>query len=217
VQKNVIINNSAFFSTIFNKSATWKETAERLVRLPEVDPQTFRIYFDWLHNGDVDLACFASRPMYCVKWHDRKASRKAIRELIHAYALGYVLQDMGFRNAVVDEMWDLMECTRMYPRAADLDLLCSVVPPQTKMMMLMVDAFAARGRPVDFRTDIDCWPRELLTGLVEAALEDRGKDTYHVRWPGSKWIGHYHEHLNEGGWREHISGPRSASDGWAGG
>jgi hypothetical protein len=51
VHENFICAKSKFFQAACRKE--WSEGAQKLIRLPEVEPGVFRSYLNWVYTGDL--------------------------------------------------------------------------------------------------------------------------------------------------------------------
>ncbi|KAF2170690.1 hypothetical protein M409DRAFT_19505 [Zasmidium cellare ATCC 36951] len=86
VHETPLRENSAFFEAALGRD--WKETADRVVKLPEEAPYQFHVYVHWLYRG-------LYRGM-------KDGSQFSPRDLARLYTLGSRLQDHDFQDAVVD-------------------------------------------------------------------------------------------------------------------
>lgn len=87
IHQEVICSNSKFFSNAMN--GKWKESENRIIRLPANQPATFNLYAQWLYTRRIPPG-------------DSKTPGNEFRKLVDAYVLGDQFQDTGFKNAVVD-------------------------------------------------------------------------------------------------------------------
>jgi hypothetical protein len=93
VHKDIICAKSKFFKTAFmNTNGNWRETEEKLMPLPDVDPELFRTYVNWLYTGKI---CWSPTPTATAQDHSN---------LIEAYILGDFLDDTEFRKLVMQFM-----------------------------------------------------------------------------------------------------------------
>jgi hypothetical protein len=92
VYQQIISLESKFFNAACRKE--WKEGAEKLVRLPEVEPGMFRSYLNWVYTGD--LAVDVS-----VADAEETANELKFRGFIELYVLGDTLDDLRLRNSAM--------------------------------------------------------------------------------------------------------------------
>lgn len=86
VHEAMIRSSSPFFEKAL--AGPWKEASQRLVKLPEDEPQTFALYINWLYSGKIPAHSQAPE----IDYHN----------LINAYILAERLLDTEFHNAVTD-------------------------------------------------------------------------------------------------------------------
>jgi hypothetical protein len=92
VHQQIISLKSKFFTAACRK--VWTEGAEKLVRLPEVEPRLFRSYLNWVYTGD--LAVDVS-----VADAEETASELKYRGFVKLYVLGDTLDDLALRNSAM--------------------------------------------------------------------------------------------------------------------
>ena len=101
VHEPLLRASSQFFDAALNKQ--WQEGQTRVVDLPESDPETFKIYANWLYSGTLLVDDELAVP----------AAEKDIWDLmVKAYILGDRLCDKDFKDAVTDGA--AQECLREY-------------------------------------------------------------------------------------------------------
>lgn len=122
--KNIVCDSSDFFRAAVNGG--WKESKEQIVRLPEVDPDVFEIYAARLLTGKVDVLSTlrnnGTAGLVDYKDFPEVEQAKLDNALIRSFALGDVLQDVTFRNSIIDEFLIVTEAT--IPSLADSTSSC---------------------------------------------------------------------------------------------
>ncbi|KAE9979957.1 hypothetical protein EG328_000602 [Venturia inaequalis] len=98
VHETIIRAESPFFEAALSKE--WKESEERVVRLPEQYPEAFDIYMRWIYSGKLILEGRGLGP--------GDGYSKLAYVLSTAYVLGDVLQDSDFKDAVTDGLFETM-------------------------------------------------------------------------------------------------------------
>ncbi|TID18390.1 hypothetical protein E6O75_ATG06466 [Venturia nashicola] len=88
VHEHILRAHSAFFEAAL--SHDWKESHQRIVKLPEGSPHTFDIYVHWIYSHKLEFTV--------------KNLVTGIQDLIDAYILGDVLLDGDFRDRVIDDI-----------------------------------------------------------------------------------------------------------------
>jgi hypothetical protein len=95
VHENLIRLSSRFFDAALIHD--WKESQERIVRLPDCNVRAFRIYVQWLYTSQLHT-----------KTHFSHASATEDQwewaNLVKAYLLGDYLQDIDFKDTIMDAM-----------------------------------------------------------------------------------------------------------------
>jgi hypothetical protein len=88
----------------------WKEVKERIIPLPEDDPEVFAVYQQWLYHGRI-----------CTSTTDFEPGTMDEYELLgHAYILGDKFVDVGFKDCVTDAILEkLLKQTHFSLRLTD--------------------------------------------------------------------------------------------------
>ena len=191
VSQKIICESSKFF-----KAATtgpWKESSEKIVRLPEADAHIFGIYIGWLHTAILDLSKTPDDlplPQYSEDVPDGIVGN--IRTIIvDSYILGDMSQDSEFCNDVVDDFIRLTEEMNSLPDVGALAAIWTKLPQQSTMRKLLVDYFSADIKISTFLEDAHMYPTEFILEIAKAGIRDGdvGKD---ARKPSSRGEGFYH-------------------------
>ncbi|TLD27970.1 hypothetical protein E2P81_ATG06316 [Venturia nashicola] len=88
VHEHILRAHSAFFEAALSRD--WKESHQRIVKLPEGSPHAFDIYVHWIYSHKLEFTA--------------KDGASGISKLIDAYILGDVLLDGDFRDRVIDDI-----------------------------------------------------------------------------------------------------------------
>ncbi|KAF2799664.1 hypothetical protein K505DRAFT_230491, partial [Melanomma pulvis-pyrius CBS 109.77] len=206
VHETLLRTNSAFFEKALGSN--WKESNEKDVKLPEVDPEDFNAYLRWLYTGR----------LYLIKHddddddHDDDGDDTIGEEFklrgewgrwAEYYKLGDFVQDSGFQDALVDALIERVLEKYHYPiflppivykhstsgsihRKLLVDLVVCVWDHEHFSML----SEPAYGNPVEYLGDIlrDLGPK-LKEGLEYQTLEE---------FLDGKSSCHYHEHRRLG-------------------
>ncbi|EME43806.1 hypothetical protein DOTSEDRAFT_117400, partial [Dothistroma septosporum NZE10] len=126
VNKDLICKASPFFSAA--RKEEWCEGRTRKVELEDQKPDSFNVYMNWLYSHKVVLGRFNDQtPEY---------------DLIDAYALGDMLLDVDFKDAVLDAMaanWLTTQNDLFYiPSAHQRAYLYGQTPAGSKLRQLLV-------------------------------------------------------------------------------
>ncbi|MBE7180596.1 MAG: hypothetical protein INR71_05180 [Terriglobus roseus] len=167
------------------------------VPLPDVKVTAFNVYLSWLYGGALALtvpqdAALIAAEGPCTEWHT----------LLDAYFLGNYLQDIVFKNAIVDKLVELMD--RGLPFHPQLAFCaCEQLPPASPVRRLCVEFcawsvgapdMAASLRAAETGPDTQDFWKEVLLVVIEA-----GPDIYtpHGVRPWAMDRCRYHEHSEE--------------------
>lgn len=97
VHKDSICEKSKFLSAAVS-SGRWREGKKKLVRLPDIRSDKFRLYVHWVYTGEVVPE---------VKWNVPEADAdQALSAYIAAYILGDVLDDHRLGECAIETMID---------------------------------------------------------------------------------------------------------------
>ena len=115
VHENLIRLSSPFFEAALSRD--WKESQEKIVKLPGCNAHAFRIYVQWLYTGQLHTKLqFNHTSPNDGQWE--------WANLVKAYLLGDYLQDIDFKDTIMDAMIDWAnEATRE----------CSDAPPHSSV------------------------------------------------------------------------------------
>lgn len=193
--KNIACDSSEFFRAAVN--GCWKESKEKVVRLPEIEPHVFEVYVGWLNTGEVDVLSTLrdDGTTEVVHYEDvpQDEASDLDRALIKAFALGDMLQDATFRDSVIDEFITCTEATCMVPEPASVGILCEVVNTGSTMMRLCVDYIGVDLKEKIFNEDVDKYPAMFLLEIAKASVRDRHLNMAE-RLPRLRNRCFYHEH-----------------------
>lgn len=195
--KVILSRSSDFFKKACNKE--WKEGQSKIIRLPEVEPEAFDIYLQYLYTGEV-VATDDELPEH--RDGSREAQAQVVRLhwiLIETYLLADMLLDTKSKNAIMDAFIEILKDTKRLP---DLDTITDVFRKTTDtspMRRLLVDFVA-------FRVDLDTFKgigaRHSPEFLVEVSLrlmrykDDVNRRTDPIDTPSCRYHEHDEAHLS---------------------
>lgn len=128
VHEAIIRAESPFFEAVLSKE--WKESEERVVRLPEQYPEAFDIYLRWIYSGKLVVGK--------IDIQDTQAYDSFTNSLSRAYILGEMLQDVDFKEAVIDGLFETIEPTERVP-ARQAKFLFDNTPKNAPIRRMLVD------------------------------------------------------------------------------
>ncbi|KAK3715689.1 hypothetical protein LTR37_006914 [Vermiconidia calcicola] len=196
VHKNLVCDNSSFFRAACN--GDWKETKEKVVRLPEVDPDIFANYLGWIYTGELDVrdaSSVASAP----KYHDNMpVKEQTVLEIrtVDTYAFGDMVQDVRFCNTVVDELKRLVEDTKSIPAMSSVEHLYERVHRKSGFMRLWVDYYAFDHKPDQFAREEAGLPASFVFDIAHACIKRQGTPLASQK-PFNRPKCFYHKHIDD--------------------
>lgn len=171
LHKNIVCDTSDFFRVTCKGS--WREAADKIVRLREVEEEAFRVYLGWLFTSKIDIRQDLASNTY-TKDIASDDLDKLYDILIEVYVLGDMLQDASFRNAITDKVLNVIKCTGEDPRQSHVQLLYSKIPLPTKMSRLFADAyFVTQYNGSTFAEMVPLLPPAFVAEFACACVEDR--------------------------------------------
>jgi hypothetical protein len=130
VHEDPIRASSVFFQTTFRHP--WRESQERIVRLPECDATAFQIYTHWLYSG-----------LLCAIPSGASSSNGASSSLVRGYLLGDYLKDTNYKDIIMDGLVEWNKDTDVAQRLSFLKSWINTVDDKTSgddpLRKLLVD------------------------------------------------------------------------------
>jgi hypothetical protein len=109
------------------------------------------------------------------------------------YALGDMLQDPAFCNAIIDEFLLLGEQSHEYLDAEQIGEVYEVIPLNSTMVRLMVDIWSACCDEENWEMSKDVLPKHFVLSMMEGMIRERFKHPC-SRFPTNRARCYYHEH-----------------------
>jgi len=170
--RGTICKKSEFFRAAC--AGNWKESAEKIVHLPEAHKEIFGAYSDFLRTGKVSLNI---KGVSDVEKETNQHKKQMYDRFIVAYALGDMLLDASFRNVVMDELKSWMDTYRTNVFHANLKTAYDMVLPSSKLMQFFIDQWVDANYEKDsFRTYSEGLPHEFVLELACVWSEERTVD-----------------------------------------
>ncbi|KAK3715690.1 hypothetical protein LTR37_006915 [Vermiconidia calcicola] len=196
LHKSLICKSSIFFWAAY--SGVWKESKEATVRLPETETQSFTTYVGWLYTERVDLL---EEPEQKLPWTDKKGETlphrlPLTRRAIDCFALGDMLQDVNFRNAVITELMCICKMGDTIPSLRSITCMWEVIPQNSKMVELIAEYWAAECSTKEFDASVDMLPDGFVKMLARVGIRDKHMAS-DMRKPSMREKWRYHEHASE--------------------
>lgn len=180
VHEHILRAHSSLFEAALGRD--WKESNERLIKLPAAIPHAFDIYVHWVYLHQLELTV--------------ENGVTGIEDLIDAYVLGDVLQDGDFRDRVIDGIM-----TRQRGKVDDIRAWVKHVYENTKekdpLRTFAIDSVVycrKESWKVSEQQNKDV-PEEALWDIIATIHKANGNVTY-TSAPFKKNLCHYHVHEN---------------------
>lgn len=155
IDAGVLQKGGDFFLRALKKE--WKEGQKRCIKLPIDEPDTFRVYAQWLYTGK----------LFCKSEGEAKGG--GTMGLCEAYTLGDRLMDRVFQDRILDALLssilDSGEETMILPSVGTVDYVCRNLTSDSPIRRFMLD-LVVRCCARD-----DGWP-EFLNNVNQAFLAD---------------------------------------------
>jgi hypothetical protein len=130
VHEDPIRASSLFFQAAFLRP--WRESQERIVRLPECDATAFQIYTHWLYSG-----------LLCAIPSGASSSTGASSSLVRGYLLGDYLLDTNYKDIIMDGLVEWNKDAGVAQRLTFLNSWINIVDDKTRqdspLRKLLVD------------------------------------------------------------------------------
>ncbi|KAK5159717.1 hypothetical protein BJ546DRAFT_950332 [Cryomyces antarcticus] len=168
VHEELVCASSPFFEAAMKPH--WKEAKDRLVELPEDTAEIFGIYIQWLYTkGIASLPEDPSSDSFLGEGYSLLAS---------AYVLGEKLQDIAFKNDVVDaimaESFNLNpNGQRLFPGCHHIKIIYDGTPKSSLARRLLVDMYVRHGTGTWISDSCTTLPRDFLVDLAIAQYQHR--------------------------------------------
>jgi hypothetical protein len=158
VYKDIICASSKFFKAAC--SERWIEGKEKKVRLPEVKPSVFQGYLAWLCSGIYQLQVKQDDPLPVIS--------SAIEMAVELYLLGDVLDDIRFRN----KLMETLACVDLpyFPQPTTLCMLWNRTPPTSVIRKMYVEKFILAASRESMTKNIGEYPAELVQQIAVHSL-----------------------------------------------
>jgi hypothetical protein len=169
VHENYICAKSKFFKAACSKQ--WTRGAEginRVIRLPEEDPQIFKSYVSWVYTNEVVVQGIADRR----EETGPTVAGKEQGELIKLYVLGDKLDDLALRDQVMKTLVNM----NVQTYAASVTWAFEHTPP-TSLLRTMLATFAAmRWNRAGFEKESANYPHEFVRAVAVFLMHQTEKD-----------------------------------------
>ncbi|KAM0717913.1 hypothetical protein Q7P37_006245 [Cladosporium fusiforme] len=159
--RDIICDKSKFFRAACSKN--WRESQERVVRLPEVDEETFHSYLDWIYRNKI-----------VYMGSEREPATKDFH-YIRLYLLGEYLLDVNLRNEIMSSLSRGVSRSMTKPNVEVVEYIWERTAPSSLLRTWMADLTAYNTTSMkSFEASIGEYP-EAYVHAVAIALANRNK------------------------------------------
>lgn len=199
VHEGMLVEHSDFFKAACRNG--WKEAISRVVKLPQVDADTFRAYLCWVYESGIAIdTSFGSQdqsgggPLVSAA-----EAQPTSLELAKLWLLADRLTTTKLRNDVIDTLLSVL--TRLYTAQSDLTdmfpasmtvLIWSATTESRALRKLVVDYYASTVPASLVQKHIEEYPPEFVQDLMLKGLRVQQNVEKSVR-PTQMRPGFYHE------------------------
>lgn len=188
VHEHLICRTSDYFKRAMK--AYWETSTSGSVTLKEEDPEVFEVYLHWLYCETLPVQNDSP---------GQEGNTEYV-QLAKAYALGEMLQDVNFKDAVLDAILiksqsEASDGRNWYPVGPAIRCIYEGTPESSAARRLLVDMYTYHGHG-DWLTEWaskDDLPKQFLLDLAIAALQKRPRPPESLAHKAGTC--EYHEHL----------------------
>lgn len=164
VHKDNICEKSKFFEAALS-GENWLEAKEKLVRLPDVDPQAFQAYAHWCYTNKVVLeVCYQSTAV------TEREQKFAYTEL---YILADVLDDAELRKHVLELLIDGIGVWHNQLHISAVHGIWERTPKGSPLRTLVLEWKMGHGAGPSFCEHVAQYPKEFLEEMAAAFMSRR--------------------------------------------
>jgi len=132
VHESLLCSQSRFFTAALK--GEWLESKTRIIELPEQAPEAFELYFGWLY----------SKTIHSEKTEDLAEIEADYHQLVHAYYLAEMIQDIDFADALIDAIIGFGQQFQSFP-AGHTNSAYIRLPKESPLRRLLVEKWVCEG------------------------------------------------------------------------
>ncbi|OCL08415.1 hypothetical protein AOQ84DRAFT_40631 [Glonium stellatum] len=139
VHEDLICSSSEFFRNAINGG--WRKSDDRVIQLANDPPDAFGLYIQWLYTKRIPSGDFENT---------KSLIEQEYAQLGVAYVLGEKLQDLAFKNAIIDALIEVTDILMVsgkpcFPRPDTVRYIYEGTPGPCGVRRLLVDFFMYHG------------------------------------------------------------------------
>lgn len=155
--QDVVCAKSKFFRAACSKK--WREGQEKIVRLPEVQPDVFKAYCGWLYSGR------CPEPL-CTEDSDTAQQASEINRLIDLHLLGETLDDIQLRNRSITVLFQSMRNQNLVAHHSHVKLVWESTLPHSQLRKMLVHVIVSRLDDKIFAKSVTQYPPEFVQDIA---------------------------------------------------
>jgi hypothetical protein len=161
LHQDLVCAKSKFFKVAC--SNRWREGQERIVRLPEAEAATFKVYSTWIYSGDIEEDA-------CTPTSDKRDRFAAQTSLIKLYLLGDTLDDIQLRNRTIRMLSTSVKRLDAIPGISNVDQIWESTVSGSLLRKMIIDLFIWIADHSYFVKSIHRFPASFVQEVAVASL-----------------------------------------------
>ena len=186
IHTHIITSHSTFFTAAYSKD--YREGQEKLIRLPEINIDTFLVYLQWVYSGRIVIT----------DGHGKLLGAETTTSgypLTQLYVTAEFLGDTLLRNKIIDRLRKLAGPKRGVPTLQMIHFAYeNTATAKSTLRKLFVDCIRLTGSTEFFEKHSDGLPKQLFVEMAMSWAEDSPLHTMTWRFLAKGSGCHYHEH-----------------------
>lgn len=158
IHEDVFRDQSEFFRAACSRD--FKEGKEKVIRMPEADPETFRSYMQWAYRGEIVVM----NSQEIAEPNDQ--SSRLQRRLGELFTLASFLGDLQLKNSVTDKIISVLKCNSSELAAPLVTHLYEHTPDECKLRRYILDWFLYKPTGTWLETNRSLLPAAFLGDIA---------------------------------------------------
>ncbi|OSS46588.1 hypothetical protein B5807_08442 [Epicoccum nigrum] len=184
VYESLITSNSAFFANALGHD--WKEARERVVPLPENEPEVFRLYLTYLYASIIPIIPASSKGEGVEEREDgegdvEKGAQDQYIALSKLYVLAEQLVDETTKSTVLDALAAHAKETnfRVLPDGESIYVIYSSTVDSNEARNWLIDLYTDYGGARSLGSNDSAYPADFIADVARSVLTKRTKPGVH--------------------------------------
>ncbi|KAK3717457.1 hypothetical protein LTR37_005847 [Vermiconidia calcicola] len=168
VPKCILTRSSDFLAACCK--GEWKEAKTKTIKLPEIDPDSFSIYLQWLYKSElvtVEQGCHDEAGVRDLSGDEKfRIAGKELMALLKLAVLADKLGDLELSNATVDALKHAMDTLDCGPGVEEIPLVYEQLPENSPIRRMMVDNYTVIVTPKYLMDNKKLFPPDFFFDLM---------------------------------------------------